>query len=105
MVYIRRRANTDQIARCIPRSDARTVRHNLLMFKAFGILRSERVSRGIAYEFSSTHPLANEICAVLRDLDIAMPQWRIVADHDVVSPRSRSREKRAGRRKPKRWKW
>ncbi len=105
MVYIRQQANVDQIARCIPRSDTCTVRHALLMFKAFGVLKSERVSRGLAYWLNPYHALSEEIRAVLRDLDVAMPQWRVVAEHDVASPRSRSRENRAGRRKPKRWRW
>ncbi len=34
IVAIRGRANSEQVARCIPRSDPKTVRHILLMFKA-----------------------------------------------------------------------
>ncbi len=105
MVFIRQEANTDQVARCIPRIDVNTVRHALLMFKAFGLLRSTRVSRGIAYSFDPSHPLTIELCGVLAELDAAMPQWRIVAENDVSEPRRRSRELRFGRRKPGRWKW
>ena len=105
MVYIRNEANTDQIARCIPRIDVSTVRHTLLMFKAFGLLRASRVSRGIAYRLDPNHALARELRDVLAELDLAMPQWRIVASHDQTSPRRRSRENRRGRRKPGRWKW
>ena len=75
------------------------------MFKAFGVLKSKRVSRGIAFELDPFHELATEIRKVLVDLDAAMPQWRVVAENDIESPRPRSRENRSGRRKPKRWKW
>jgi hypothetical protein len=105
LVFIRQQANTDQIARCIPRMDVNTVRHALLKFKAFGLLRSCRVSRGIAYSLDPSHPLAAELRGVLASLDAAMPQWRLVAENDESSPRRRSRETRFGRRKPGRWKW
>jgi hypothetical protein len=105
IVAIRGKANAEQVARCIPRSDMKTVRHILLMFKAFGVLKSCRVSRGIAFELDPFHELASEIKKVLLDLDRAMPQWRVVAENDMQDPRPRSRENRRGRRKPSRWRW
>ena len=57
----------------------KTVRHILLKFKAFGVLKCRRVSRGIAFELDPFHELAAEIKEVLLDLDYAMPQWRVVA--------------------------
>lgn len=105
MVYIRLKANAEQVARCIPRCDVKSARQALKMFKAFGILRSERISRGVSYSLNPDHVLAKELRAVLHDLDVAMPQWRVVAENDIANPRRRPRENRAGRRKPKRWKW
>lgn len=61
--------------------------------------RSCRNDRGTA------HPLAKDVRDVLKDLDGAMPQWRLVAENDMLHPRVRRRENRSGRRKPNRWKW
>ena len=105
VLYVRGCANADQVVRSIPRSDVKTIRHTLLKFKAFGVLSSRRVGRGIAYALDPSHELAREIRRVLGELDCAMPQWRVVAENDMLHPRSRSRESRVGRRKPKRWRW
>jgi len=105
MVAIRGKANADQVARCIPRSDVTTVRHVLLMFMAFGVLKRKRLSRGMSFELDPFHELAAEIRNVLSDLDRAMPQWRVIAENDMREPRPRTRESHVGRRKPKRWKW
>ncbi len=91
VVYVRGHANAEQVVRCIPRSDPRTVRQALLMFRAFHILKSQRISRGITYSLNHAHPLVPEIAQVLATLDHAMPQWRVVAEHDIASPRTRSR--------------
>lgn len=105
IIHIRGEANADQVARCVPRTDVESVRQALQMFKAFGILSSRRVSRGIAYRFNDAHPLAKDVRDILKDLDGAMPQWRVVAENDMLHPRVRRRENRSGRRKPNRWKW
>jgi hypothetical protein len=97
--------NTDQAVRSIPRSDVKTIRHTLLKLRAFGILVRERVGRGISYALDPEHALARNIRRALADLDGGMPQWRVVAENDMLYPRARARESRAGRRKPKRWAW
>jgi len=77
----------------------------LLKFRAFGILGRERIGLGLSYSLDPKHALAREIRRVLSDLDGAMPQWRVVAENDMLHPRARPRESRVGRRKPKRWRW
>ena len=105
ILFARESASVEQISRCVPGADRDTIRHVFYMFKAFGILRSFRRSRGIAYAFDSQHSLADQLHAVLADLDEAMPQWRALAEEDARAPRTRGRENRTGRLSPKRWKW
>lgn len=75
------------------------------MFMAFGVLKRKRLSRGMSFELDPFHELAAEMRDVLRDLDRTMPQWRVIAENDILHPRARTRESRVGRRKPKRWRW
>jgi hypothetical protein len=77
----------------------------LWMFRAFGILKSKRVGRGICYFLDERCPFAGELRGVLAALDGAMPQWRVIGERDVISPRVRPYESRRGHRKNKRWKW
>jgi hypothetical protein len=105
VVYVRGCANSDQVVRSIPRSNVKTIRHTLLKFCAFGVLDAARAGRGIAYSLNREHILAREVRRVLGDLDRSMPQWRVVAENDMLYPRARSRESRVGRRKPGRWRW
>jgi hypothetical protein len=105
IVHIRGSASGEQIARCMPPNDRRMVLHVLWMFRAFGILKSTRAGRGIAYSFNSDCPFLIELRAVLAALDEVMPQWRTIVERDVREPRFRSRDAGRGGRKTNRWRW
>jgi hypothetical protein len=104
LICIRGSANGDQISRCMPFGDRKFTLRVLRMFRAFGVLESGRVSRGIQYRFSENCPFVRELTGVLQALDRAMPHWRAIIERDIRSPKFR-REPRAGHRRSKRWKW
>lgn len=104
MIFIRGSASGEQIARCMPSGDRKFTLRILRMFKAFGVLESQRVSRGIHYSFSSQCPFVGQLRQVLGVLDREMPHWRAIAERDTVAPRYR-RESRIGHRRNKRWRW
>lgn len=109
VLYILGTANASDVARCVPGLERHSARDTFWMFKAFGILEYVRSvsgrSRGFSFRLNPQHPFHEELKAVLSELDIAMPQWRIVAERQSLSSRRPQHEVRAGRRKPKRWKW
>ena len=105
LIFVRGSASGEQIARCIPGVDRKFTLRILWMFKAFGVLKSQRAGRGIAYSFDEACPFVKELESVLAVLDQKMPQWRVIAERDIREPRSRRREFRHGHRRNKRWRW